>query len=310
MNLETKCSNVLNPIDSNLLVEITTIQTSSFRTTIESLKEILKDVPVKFIPDRFDEKNNLVQGGLSIVAMNESMSVLIRLKLYSKSFEKFYISPEVKQPIMIGINMNCFNKLIKTISNDETLTLFLEKDDPNKLGIKIHNVVKGHVTVYKLNLLELEKKKEFSAPEAEFNSAISMPASDFHKIIRDSQIIGEVIDITFIDSGDTPNRLLFKCQGDFATVEVALVAKEKVEKKEKTDEIIIQGLYDLKILSLFSKCANLCQNIDIYMKNNYPLIIKYQVASLGVLFIVLSPKDVNDKIDDDDYDVNLSDDES
>jgi proliferating cell nuclear antigen len=289
-------------VNNNYLVEITTIQTSSFRTTIESLKEILKDVPIKFIPDRKDENNNIIQGGISIVAMNESMSVLIRLKLFSKSFEKFYISEEIKQPIIIGINMNCFNKLIKTIGNDETLTLFLERDDPNKLGIKIHNVVKGHITIYKLNLLELEKKKELNAPEAEFNSAISMPANDFHKIIRDSQVIGEVIDITFIDSIDTPNRLIFKCQGEFATIEVALVAKEK-NNNTKTDEIIIQGLYDLKILSLFSKCANLCQNIDIYMKNNYPLIIKYQVASLGILYIVLSPKDIVNKIDEDEYDI-------
>ena len=50
-------------------------------------------------------------------------------------------------------------------------------------------------------------------------------------------------------------------------------------------------------LSLFSKCSNLCHNIDLFMKNNYPLIIKYQIANLGHVFLVLSHKSVDDKND-------------
>ena len=47
---------------------------------------------------------------------------------------------------------------------------------------------------------------------------------------------------------------------------------------EEDEEIIVKGTYDLKNLSLFSKCQNMCNNIEMFFKNNFPLIIKYQVA--------------------------------
>ena len=41
--------------------------------------------------------------------------------------------------ILIGINMMNLFKLIKIMNNNETLSLFVEKADKNRLGIKINN---------------------------------------------------------------------------------------------------------------------------------------------------------------------------
>ena len=51
---------------------------------------------------------------------------------------------------------------------------------------------------------------------------------------------------------------------------------------------IIQGVYDLKNLILFTKCTNLCTNVELYMKNDYPIVIKYDVAQLGSVHLCLS----------------------
>ena len=61
-------------------------------------------------------------------------------------------------------------------------------------------------------------------------------------------------------------------------------------KKNTNPEEIIQGLFALKHLVLFSKCTNLCPSIELYLKNDYPLIIKYLVASLGEIKLCLAPK--------------------
>jgi proliferating cell nuclear antigen len=53
---------------------------------------------------------------------------------------------------------------------------------------------------------------------------------------------------------------------------------------------IIQGYYNLKSLVLFTKCTNLCNNIEIYLRNNFPIIIKYEVGDLGELKLCLAPK--------------------
>ena len=54
-------------------------------------------------------------------------------------------------------------------------------------------------------------------------------------------------------------------------------------------ETPIQGVFSLKYLMLFTKCTNLCNQIQMYIKNDYPLIIQYTVASLGYIKLCLAP---------------------
>jgi proliferating cell nuclear antigen len=51
----------------------------------------------------------------------------------------------------------------------------------------------------------------------------------------------------------------------------------------------VQGVFSLKYLVLFTKCTNLSSSVEIYLKNDYPLIVKFLVASLGELKLCLSP---------------------
>jgi len=60
--------------------------------------------------------------------------------------------------------------------------------------------------------------------------------------------------------------------------------------KSGSEDNIIQGYYNLKHLVLFAKCTNLCNSIEMYMKNNFPIVIKLTVCSLGSLKLALSTK--------------------
>jgi proliferating cell nuclear antigen len=297
---------ILSPNESitpGYVLEIKTLQISAFRILIEALKEILKDATLKFTPVFNDPTGEISSlSGISIVAMNQSTSVLIRLKLPAKNFEKFYVKS--RKPIMIGVNMMCFYKLIKTISNDDQmLTLFLEENDMNHLGIKIENLEKNTSTTYKLNILDSDNN-DLNIQNSEFEAVVTMQANDFQKIIRDMSNICDTVNIAFIDGIGTRNTLIFSGKGEFASQKTVLQAKESESTESgESKDIIIQGIYDLRNLSLFSKCANLCQNIDLFMKNNYPLIIKYQIANLGHVFLVLSHKSVDETNEsDDEYD--------
>jgi proliferating cell nuclear antigen len=63
--------------------------------------------------------------------------------------------------------------------------------------------------------------------------------------------------------------------------------------KNNNKDDIIQGLFALKHLVLFTKCTNLCNNVELYLKNDYPLIIRYSVASLGEIKLCLAPQTNN-----------------
>ena len=46
---------------------------------------------------------------------------------------------------------------------------------------------------------------------------------------------------------------------------------------------------ELKFLLIFTKCTNLCNQVTLFLKNDYPIILTYQIANLGEIKLVLSP---------------------
>ena len=251
-------------------IEIKTIQSIAFKILIEALKELLTDTCIEF-----DET------GIKIVAMDSSHIVLVHLKLEASKFEYYHC----KSRTTIGVNMLNMHKLIKTINSNDTLTMFMDTNDPNHLGIKIENGEKNTKTTYKLNLLDLDNQK-ISIDPAEFNSVITLPASDFQKIIRDMNNLAEFVEIRNIN-----NQLIFGCSGEFCDQETILSDNENGVHNisTKSENEIVQGVFNLRYIVMFTKCTNLCNTVELYLKNDYPLIVQYGVASLGYLKLALAP---------------------
>ena len=251
-------------------IELKTVQSGAFRTLIEALKEILTDA--NFIFD---------SNGIKVMAMDSSHTVLVHLKLDAKQFELY----KCNERITVGVAMMNFFKLIKTMNNNDTLTLFITDNNPNDLGIRIENSEKNSITTYNLKLMDLNEET-IEIPPTTFDSVITLPSTDFQKICRDMSNIAEVMEIKSIGS-----QLNFSCNGDFASQETILGESNGMSFQMTNNENeIVQGLYALKHLVLFTKCTNLCNSIELYLKNDYPLIIKYTVASLGEIKLCLAPK--------------------
>ena len=224
--------------NSKYIFNIKTVQSGAFRVLIESLKEILTDTNIIFDPS-----------GIKLIATDTSQIVLIHMKLNSENFEHFYCEKKT----VIGVNMMNMFKLIKAMNNNDTLTLFIEKENPNKLGIKINNVEKNIQTLFKMNLLDISDD-EISIPPAKFETELTLPSSDFQKIIRDMTNIGENIEIKSVGA-----TLIFNCDGDFANQETILSETQDGLSFSKSNgpELPIQGVFSLKYLLLFTKCTNL-----------------------------------------------------
>lgn len=251
-------------------IHIKTVQSNAFKILIEALKEVLTDTNLE-----------IDQTGIKIITMDPSQTVLIHLKLEASNFEIF----ECKERMIIGVSMLNLFKLIKTMTNNDTLELNIEEDEVNKLNIVIENAEKNSITKYKLNLIDLDESN-IKIPPAMFDSIITMPSSDFQKICRDMSNLSDTIEIRNIGS-----QLIFACRGDFAEQTTILGELSGGLNFSKTsDTQIIQGYYNLRFLVLFTKCTNLCNSLEMYLKNNFPLVIKFNVGSLGSLKLALAPK--------------------
>jgi len=264
-------------MENKYLLNIKTIQASTFKQVIDALKEILMDVNLEI-----DET------GIKIVAMDNTHIVLIHLKLEAEKFEIY----ECEKKIYVGINMLRLHALIKTITNNDILSLYILKDDPNHLGISIDNNDKNYKTNYKLSVLDIDVLN-IQIPAVDFHTIINMPSSYLQKIIRDMHNLAEFIE--FRNIGD---KLILSCKGDFCQQETILCSDKSQAitiTKNNTEEEheIIQGIFSLKYLSIFTKCTNLSSTVEIYLKNNYPIILRYSIASLGEIKLCLSQQDIS-----------------
>lgn len=257
------------------VLTIKTVQISPFRTLMTALKDILLETNITFQKD-----------GIRIINMDKSHTILVHLFLKAENFEVYDCKYD---KIVIGVNMFHLFKLINSIDNNDTLTISIEAADynngiVNNLGLKFENGDIKQCKTQKLRLIEPDSE-ELEVPNVKFSSIINMPSSDFQKIVRDLSCISETIEIKSV-----ANELIFRCRGTFASAEVRRAESDGcMEFVQQDAQKIIQGVFSLKNLGYFIKCTNLCSQIEIFLENDLPLVVKYAVASLGEIKLCLAP---------------------
>ena len=275
VRLNIKMTSIPTTYEGNVLT-IKTVQIAPFRTLMTALKDILLETNILFQKD-----------GIRIINMDKSHTILAHLFLRAENFELYECKMD---KIIIGVNMFHLFKLINSIDNDDTLTIYIENEDylegiTSHLGLKFENGDIKQCKTQKLRLIEPEPE-ELEVPDVTFSSIINIPSSDFQKIIRDLSVISDKLEIKSVG-----NELIFKCNGQFASAEIHRAESdggmEFILKQDSTK--IIQGEFSLKNLGYFIKCTNLCSQIEVYLENDLPLVVKYNVASLGEIKLCLAP---------------------
>lgn len=273
--------------NSKYVLEMKTVQIAPVRTLMTALKDILLETNIIFNQEYTDSSGKVIPAGIRVINMDKSHTILAHLFLDALKFEHFYC----KYPkIVIGVNMLHLFKLINTIDNDDTLTIYIEEKDYSDgiveyLGLKFENGDIKQSKIQKLKLIEPDEE-ELDMPSVKFSSIINLPSTDFQKIIRDLSNISERLEIKSVG-----NELVFSCNGPFASCKISRSESDGITEfvKKCDDTSVIQGEFSLKNLSYFIKCTNLCNNIEMYLENDLPLVVKYNVASLGEVKLCVAP---------------------
>ena len=262
-------------ITADNVLTMQTVQIAPFRTVMTALKDILLETNITFDAT-----------GIRIINMDKSHTILAHLFLEARNFELYECK---KEKIIIGVNMFHLFKLINSIDNEDTLTIYIENNDYNEgivshLTLKFENAKIRQCKTQKLRLIEPDPE-ELKYPDVAFSSIINLPSIDFQKIIRDLSCISDKLEIKSVG-----NELIFKCSGQFASAEIHRAETDGLMEflLKQDSSKIIQGEFSLKNLGYFIKCTNLCSQIELYLENDLPLVVKYNVASLGEIKLCLS----------------------
>jgi proliferating cell nuclear antigen len=279
MNIQDKTTN------SEQIIKLKTEHALEMKYLFEILGESVSDVNLTFLKDK-DRKGNNIKGGLKIFVVDDHQIILIKLNF--ENFSEFYSKYD---SFNVGINLKNTNDFFKLLEKDHVLAMKVNNSDNKIINFELHNPITNNTITHRQNLLVLEEPTKKLPKETEFETTVLINTTDFKKAIQKLSQYSDYIEIICTNKtitfktigGETDLPISFNdgdCNSDVRILHL-------MNKKNP----LVKGIYSLKHIKNFANCDNLCNELQLYLKNSYPLFIHYFVGSLGKMLVGLSPLD-------------------
>lgn len=256
----------------------------------ESEKEE-SDFDVKSEKSDKNQKTEGKKGGIKIVEVNDYDSIMILIKLDAENFYKF----DCKKPTFsIGMDPTNMYNILKNIDKEGQVTFYSNESNKQTLNIELQNNEKKSRSIYDFKLMELDERKISPIPP-EFDINIQMKTKDFHDICKELSTYSQYMIIECTDK-----KIEFKCKGAKREFEHDPDGKDSCvfirlnPKRDKSKPVIVREIYDLNDICMFNKCKNLSTNVQILLRNEYIMFVRYKVASYGTMTVGFNP--ANEKL--------------
>lgn len=220
---------------------------------------------------------------IKITNVDPTRSILIGMKLDAKQFQEFVCTEEKYE---IGVSLIQLNKMLKTIDKEDELIMSVDSDDAQSLVISMFNNELRRETDFKLKLMDLDLNG-IKIPDTIMDVIVTMGSSEFHKVCRNMGNIADYVEIKC-----TEKSITFSCKGECSEQQTSFGASDngvKITYQSANKQLIVQGIFELSKLNIFTKCASLCADIQLFMGNDSPLCIQYTVATLGKFLVCIVP---------------------
>ena len=206
------------------------------------------------------------------------------MELYKDNFSIFIYKGE--DDLYIGINLDHFYKMLKSIKKKDSIVLFIKEDTKNDLGIQVvpkenNRITTSHIKIQKIQNIEIPLPAQYSKP-------IIVPSNEYQKMCKDMNNIGT---ITTVESKNF--YIKFLCNA--ASVYSKEVLFGELEEEEEEECNIISNLYKKEFntdqLARIVKISGLSNTLYVYTSQINPIQFKSAVSNLGIIQIYVKSKD-------------------
>jgi proliferating cell nuclear antigen PCNA len=238
-------------------------------------------------PSQWDS-NKKDQGGIKILEINDYKSIIVHVRLFAENFYKF----ECKYDnYTIGLEPQTMFNFIKNIDKEGVMTVYTTEAKKQIMNIELNNQEKKNKSTYEFKLMDLNENQH-KIPPPQFDVMVEMKTDEFHNMCKEMHTHGKHMAIIC-----TEKKIEFKCKGNSGIIKkefenggsVVISLKDNKDGKKSTEPKIISEIYDLQNITAFNKCRSLCTYIQLLLKNKYPMFIRYEVATLGVMQVGFVP---------------------
>lgn len=250
--------------------------------TIKIMAELLQN-NIKTACFEIDEE------GVKLCMMDHHRTILIQVSLESDNFILYKF--KAKEKLFLGINLNHFHKMLKSIKKKDSMQLFINDDTPNDLGIKVipkenNRVTTSFVKIQGIQTLDIDIPDGYGKP-------IIVPSAEYQKMCKDMAHIGSVINVVAKNF-----HIKFRCNaGGVMKRHVEFGEMGDSDDEEQEDEHLSEYNqdFDTEQLSRITKMAGLSTNMQIYPQKGKPLLFRSSIGSLGKISIYIKSKDLIEK---------------
>jgi len=254
------------------MFEARLVQGKVFKQIIEAIKDLIQDANIDCSATE-----------MSMQAMDSSHVSLVQFTLRETGFDHY----RCDRPITLGFNSQNMSKILKCAGNDDVITLKSE-DSAEALTLMFESPTQDRISDFELKLMEIDSE-QLGIPDTNYKCSVKMPSSEFQRIVRDLQVLGDTCLISCTKEG-----CRFSVSGDQGSGNILIRANATSEKEE--DHVIIdmeepvELTFALRYLNFFTKASSLGSSVVLSMSPEVPVVVEYPIEDFGHVKYFLAPK--------------------
>ena len=227
-----------------------------FKRIVDSIKDIINDA--QWV---------IQDSGISLEAMDNAHAALVCVLLKSECFDKFTCNRQLS----LGINLASMNTIFKCAANEDTIHILTDTPDTITFQFTSHP---SRVAKYVLKLMNLDIQNQ-SIVDITYNTTITMPSVEFHRIVKDLSIFGNTIEIQ-----SAHDHFHFSCAGDIGSGQINI---QQNDTTTITCNDNIKLSFSSKYLNMFTKAICLSPTVCLHIHPSAPLMIQYEIGNFGYI---------------------------
>ncbi len=219
--------------------------------------------------------------------------ILIDLALDADKFSIYKFRSKEKD-LFLGLTLAHFHKMMKTIKKKDSLVLIIDSAQPDKLMIRV--IPKENQKRISESSIKIQPTQniETDLPEG-YRRPINLTSSDFQKAVREIANISPNIKVTsrgfqikfFCAGGGIYDKAIYFGETDDSDGDANSGPDSEEEEYEQN--------FESDQLTRITKISGLAADMQIFPKNNRPLLFKSSVGNLGKVAVYLKPKEMLEK---------------
>jgi len=218
------------------------------------------------------------RNGISLRMMDSHRRILIDIELVHTNFNIYHMEhPDT--PMFLGINLNHFYRMLKSIKKKDALMMTIDDTEPDHLMLIVYPKENNRVATSSVHIQSIQHVS-IMLPTGYVNP-VMIPSCEYQRTLKDMNNIGDVVTVSMRQYSIT-----LLCSAENIYSREVLFG----ELTDDTDEHYRED-FDMEQFTRILKLSGLSKTIQVYSGNEHtPLLLKSRVGQLGDISIYIKSK--------------------